>query len=1134
MLVLLAGAILLYRSFRENYLLAWIFGWISFTLGRLLVAVGAYPHYDPLLFGVGYALFITGMGLFAASVFLYVDHRRFIWPVAAALAGSLVLGYFAYFGHAYNTGFTRAFQISWRAVLAVAALQLLRSAWGRFAFGRWLLAVMLFLPHLHQSRPAPSDIWHDVIADLLLGISMVLIVLDDSAVQIKRLNVLNTIADQIAASREFDPSIVLSQLMQITRARAAWYRVLQGDKLVLSAHRGLSSPFIEGAQTIDINRSVSGFALRESEVYVMRSTEATPEMVNLLKADRIHHMLIVPVEGKSSQIGILALGVGQFRTHAENEKDFLKAAARQLGLAAENRQLVQQVVRSQSEWATTFDSIADGILVHDDDYKILRANDALLRRLNRERDDVVGQFCHAVLPGAGINWNGCPYCAHQDCSGEMDPAFGGYSVVSTSALAGEHGSHGKVHVIKDITEARAAEERYSSLFNHMHEGVFTSTPDGKLLDCNEAFVRMLGYFSKEELLRLENVESLYVDHEDRSKYRDEIERHGYIRNFEFKLRRRDGSEIFVIESSFATRGPSGRVERYQGVLMDVTDTKRAEDEIRRRNRELYVLNNIAVTFNQSFDLDEILQLIMLQIIELLNADTASVYLFEEETNTLLKRAGYGHRSAIVGDNDRFPLPENFVESLRRHRVEIIDHEAGMPLPPLVQKIVEEEGLKAWMWVILWRKEKMLGVLATSSRQPRHFNESEESVVIAVGRQLATTIEKIRLYHETKKAYEDLRRTQEQLLQSEKMSAVGQLISGVAHELNNPLTAILGYAQLLESETMEPRVSEYVLKLHKQAQRTQKIVQNLLSFARQQKPRRVHVDLRNVIEDTMALRDYDMKVNNIVVQRDFQGPLPAVIADPHQLEQVYLNIINNAADAMLETSRGGVLNIRLFRENGHVVSEFHDSGPGISDPKHVFDPFFTTKGVGKGTGLGLSICYGIVKEHGGEISAGNHPQGGALLRVRIPVAEGEAPLTERDRIVARREPQLEGRVLLIDDEEAVLDYEREVLAAAGLRVTTATSGRYAIELLEQEQFDGILLDNKIPGEVSSEDVYRYLEKNLPELLRKTVLVLSNISDPEARAFVDATQVLCLVKPFEVADLLAAARRMLRRARVAAHS
>jgi two-component system, NtrC family, sensor kinase len=364
-----------------------------------------------------------------------------------------------------------------------------------------------------------------------------------------------------------------------------------------------------------------------------------------------------------------------------------------------------------------------------------------------------------------------------------------------------------------------------------------------------------------------------------------------------------------------------------------------------------------------------------------------------------------------------------------------------------------------------------------------------------------------------------------------MSAVGQLISGVAHELNNPLTAILGYTQLLETEELAPRVRDFIAKLHKQAQRTQKIVQNLLSFARQQKPRRLHVDLRTVMEDTIALRDYDLKANNIALRRDFDAALPAVIADPHQIEQVYLNIMNNAVDAMLEGGQGGNLNIRIYGENGHVVSEFLDSGPGISDPKHAFDPFFTTKGVGKGTGLGLSICYGIVKEHGGEISAENIAAGGARVRVRLPIAVGEKLVTESDRIVARRELQLEGRVLLVDDEEPIIDFEREVLTASGLQVVAVTSGTRAAEVLQQEEFDAIFLDSKISGERSSEDLYRWIAQSRPSLLSHTVLVLSDISDLSVRAFVDKTKVMCLVKPFEVSDLLAAARRVLRRARAA---
>lgn len=1136
LLVLLAGAILLYRSFREKYLVPWMAGWMVYGLAKLFTVVSETHAPFRLWTALAYASFVVAVGLFAGAVFLHVSQKTLLRPACILLFLALVLGVVRALWLPGTAVIARASNLCWRLVLLLAAVQLIRFSWGRLNAGRWVLAGMLLLLHSDVVPNARTILGYDILVDVLLGISMMTIVLDDSRAQIQRLNVLNVIAEQISTSADLAGTIqiVLEEMAQITRAQSAWFRLLEGEKLILNAQRGLSAAFVAAVQTVDTGQSVSGYSMRESEVLVLRSAEARPGFREALQAEGIHHIVLVPVDGKSSQIGMLIMGMAHFRAHTENEKQFLKAAAKQLGLAAENRNLVQQVAQSQSEWASTFDSIPDCVFVHDVDFRILRANRALLSLLKLSRDQISGRLCEAVLPGAGISWKQCPYCFQEEqWTVRQDPCFGGYCMVSTSAYAGQDMAR-TVHVIKDITEAKAAEERYSSLFNHMHEGVFVSTPEGKILECNEAFVRMLGYGSKEEILKLDVAQSLYVDPDNREKFLSEMSRQGYVRNFEFLTRRKDGQEICVIESSFATLDPSGKIERYQGVVLDVTEMKRAEDEIRRRNRELYVLNNIAVTFNQSFDLDEILQRTLLQVVELLSTDTAAVSLFEEETHTLHRKAAFGYRSSFVTQNQSFPIPLEFVDSLKRDHAEIIDQEHRPELPEIIKKIAQLEGMRSWMWIMLWRKEKLLGVLATSSRTARKFSGSEQSVMIAVGRQLATTIERIQLYHETKRAYEDLRRTQEQLLQSEKMSAVGQLISGVAHELNNPLTAILGYTQLLETEDLEPRILEFIQKLHKQARRTQKIVQNLLSFARQHKPSRVHVDLRSVMEDTIALRGYDLKVNNIVLERDFQPVLPSVVADPHQLEQVYLNIINNAADAMLDGARGGKLRIKIYAENGHVVSEFHDSGPGMVDPKHVFDPFYTTKGVGKGTGLGLSICYGIVKEHGGEITAGNHPSGGALLQVRLPAAVGEKPLSERDRIVARRETRLEGRVLLVDDEEAVLDLEREVLATAGLSVVTVTSGAAAVERLQAEEFDAVFLDSKIPGEYSSEDVYRWITKSRSELLVRTVLVLSNISDPSVRIFVDATKVLCLVKPFEVSDMLAVARRVLRPVKAAAHS
>ncbi len=1138
LLILLAGTVLLYRSFRDKYLVWWIAGWTVYGLSRLFAAL-AITQTDARLWAVlDNVCFSVAIALFAASVLRYVYKGKFISYTTGASGVALVLGIFSALGFSNASILEWAFRGSLFLALALAAACLVHFALGRHNIGHWILAVSLLLLHPDMSRQPHGVAGFDILIDLLLGIGVMLVVLDDSRVQVARLDVLNTITHEISGATQFGPmvEIVLDELKRITRAKAVWFRTREGGSLSMTSQKGLSPQTAAEIQKISAD-TPAGRTLEDGTVRVLRSPDLVPAVREAVAPEGIRHLVVVPVQSKTSKVGVVILGMPGYRAYTENDKNFLKAAANQLALAAENRGLVQQLVRSRNEWASTFNSIPDYILVHDQEYRILRANRALLDRLRLPRTQVIQQSCEAVLPGAGTNWKSCPYCgiAETETASEYDPCFGGYSMVSTSAYAGEDVSKGAtVHVIKDVTEAKAAEERYKALFSHMQEGVFVATPEGKVIDCNEAFVRMLGYSSKEEILKLDAADEIYMNANDREKFFGELSRQGFVRNFDYRLRRKDGRDLNVIESSFATRGAGGKIQRFQGVLLDMTEIKRVEDEIRRRNRELYVLNNIAVTFNQSFDLDEILQLTMLQLVEHFSTDTSAVYLFNDETNVMQKKSSYGHRSSWVTENEDFVLPQDFIDTVRTTRAEIISHEDLPRLPEIIKRMVELEGLVAWLWVVLWRKEKILGLLGTSSRVAREFSPSDESVMIAVGRQLATTVEKVQLYNETRKAYEDLRRTQEQLLQSEKMSAVGQLISGVAHELNNPLTAIMGYAQLLESEHLEPRLHEFVRKLLKQTQRTQKIVQNLLSFARQHQPQKLHVDLRTVVEEAIALRDYDLKVNNIVVERDFDPSLPSVMGDPFQLEQVCLNIINNAADAILESPAGGRLKILVSVQDGHVIAEFHDSGPGIPDTKRVFDPFYTTKNVGKGTGLGLSICYGIIKGHGGEISVQNHPQGGAVVQLRLPVAVGEKPITERERIVARRGSQLDGRVLLLDDEEDVLDFEREVLTAAGLDVVTASSGADALEILKSQPFDAVFLDSKVPGALSSIQVFEWIQENRPELVAKSVLVLSDVSDPAIRSFVDATRLRCLVKPFEVSDLLTVARRLLRKSLAATQS
>jgi two-component system NtrC family sensor kinase len=454
------------------------------------------------------------------------------------------------------------------------------------------------------------------------------------------------------------------------------------------------------------------------------------------------------------------------------------------------------------------------------------------------------------------------------------------------------------------------------------------------------------------------------------------------------------------------------------------------------------------------------------------------------------------------------------------------------LPPAVVDFFCADRMPYWVWVLLWGKDKPIGLIGIAGREGRRHSSIDENLLVAISRQLSTTIEKVQLYEETCRAYQDLRRTQEQLLQSEKMSAVGQLISGVAHELNNPLTAILGYAQLLESNGLDQTSADYVQKLAKQAQRTHRVVQNLLSFARQRKSQKYDVDLRKVLEETLALREYDLKVNNVVIERDIEpGTPPLVIADPHQLEQVLLNIINNAVDAMVEESGTGILNIRIFREETFVCVEFNDNGPGIKEPARIFDPFYTTKSPGKGTGLGLSICYGIVKDHQGDIVARNRDDGGASITVRLPASASASasvrPALPEVTTVPRREALLAGRVLLIEDEEAALEFERDVLVGAGVNVTTSLGIDQARKLLAHTSVDVIIANGRMTRGVDAKEIYQWLVANQAGMEKRVLFTFSSVVAAETRIFLQERNVPFLAKPFQVADLISQVRLLLQK-------
>ncbi len=359
-----------------------------------------------------------------------------------------------------------------------------------------------------------------------------------------------------------------------------------------------------------------------------------------------------------------------------------------------------------------------------------------------------------------------------------------------------------------------------------------------------------------------------------------------------------------------------------------------------------------------------------------------------------------------------------------------------------------------------------------------------------------------------------RELQEQLIQSEKMAAIGQLVSGVAHELNNPLASVSAFAQLLLAErklSQEQRQSAEVIA--KESQRAARIVNNLLTFARQRRAEKAVASVNEVLDTTLELRNYELKVRGIDLVRDYDERLPHTMADVYQLQQVFLNMITNAEQAMEGVERQHHrLTVRTHGMGDVLRVEVEDTGPGIPPDslERIFNPFFTTKPTGKGTGLGLSISLGIVSEHGGRIWAGNVQGGGARFCIELPVTAAEHAAAADDEAPIKASDAL--RILVVDDEEPLRIALHRFLSGEGHQVCTAESGSAALARLEHETFDALVLDMRMP-DMSGKQIYERLAKKSPLMAQRVIFTTGDTVSADLRQFLKETGQPFIPKPFE---------------------
>jgi PAS domain S-box-containing protein len=480
---------------------------------------------------------------------------------------------------------------------------------------------------------------------------------------------------------------------------------------------------------------------------------------------------------------------------------------------------------------------------------------------------------------------------------------------------------------RDVTEQREKELRFTELFETLQEGVYFSTPDGGLLDANPALVSLLGYAEKRDLLALEPA-ALNFDSGQPVLGRA-IDDRGGVRTREIKLRRKDGTAAIFLDSSRAVWDTSGNIIRYQGTLVDITEKRKMEWQLAQQ---------------------------------------------EEFRSRLLE--SFPDLILVVDLEERY----TFVSSRAR---DILGCE---PKDMLGKKITDIEDHSPEMAALYRQVVSGKQSFASAEYSVRHRDGSFRTMR-AAGSRLVDADAKISGVIISVRDITVERKLEQQIVQSERLAAMGAMIGGVAHELNNPLTSIMGVSELLQDTETNETSRKQLAMLQQQARRAAEIVQNLTYFSRPPAPGKSRINLVEVVERTLNLHAYSLRKNNVTVDFLKQAGMPYALGDPHQLMQVFLNLILNAEHAIRDARDKGTLRIRLGKGDDSVWVSFHDDGPGITKENlpNIFDPFYTTKRPGRGTGLGLSICKSVMKEHKGSIEAANSPDGGAVFTVTLPVS-----------------------------------------------------------------------------------------------------------------------------------------------------
>jgi signal transduction histidine kinase/ActR/RegA family two-component response regulator len=556
---------------------------------------------------------------------------------------------------------------------------------------------------------------------------------------------------------------------------------------------------------------------------------------------------------------------------------------------------------------------------------------------------------------------------------------------------------------------------------------------------------------------------------------------------------------------------------------------------RTRYREAEALRQAALALTSTTDLDQVFERILAELQNVVPYDSASVLLLKEDQLELIGGRGFSNLSELLGVC--IPIHgDNPNAAVLKSRETVIIANVRERYAAFSQEPHAAADIRGWLGVPLLVGDRLIGMLALDKHQADFYTETHARAAKAYAAQAAVAIENARLYKDLQNQMRALELAQARLVQSEKLAAIGELVAGVAHELNNPLTSIIGYAQLMQTGQISDQAQQDVAKIVAQSRRAAGIVRSLLDFARQRPSERTLVQVNDILISTLELLTYELRTHNIEWAVHFLPDLPPMLADPYQLQRVFVNLVHNARQAMNEAHGSGHLTVTTESGPSTFVNGqrnaapvirviIRDDGPGIPAEllSRIFDPFFTTKPPGEGTGLGLSVCHGIVSEHGGHIWAESGP-GGATFFVELPTAAPEVlpppqagPPPSKLPAVEEKSSAAPAHILMIDDEVDLLTALTLALRHEGYRVDPVSDGKTALARLTETHYDLILCDVRIPG-LDGPEIYRQAKAIHPDMGKRIIFITGDTVSAVTRRFLEESGAPYLDKPFELDDLI----------------